>query len=208
MTMNYENAPATRLLATHCALCGRALVDADSITRGIGPICADKYGADVATADADWSRVLVLTDGIVSVDEIDSWGGSARKGANTITHMIAARQDAEEVPMLVDAIHALGYGKLANRLADRLVKKCPAVIVEEGQRNGRDVYVVRTENLTDVMFRAQLAGFRAIRGRWFEGETKSNIVPVTAKRVLWETMQRTLRGAVLRSPKGETTITA
>jgi hypothetical protein len=28
--MSYENAPSTRLLATHCACCGRSLRDANS----------------------------------------------------------------------------------------------------------------------------------------------------------------------------------
>jgi gamma-glutamylaminecyclotransferase len=40
----YENAPATRLLATSCACCGRALLDAISVEAGIGPDCREKYG--------------------------------------------------------------------------------------------------------------------------------------------------------------------
>lgn len=41
--MGYENAPATRMLATHCAACGRALVDAASVEAGMGPDCRSKY---------------------------------------------------------------------------------------------------------------------------------------------------------------------
>lgn len=33
----YENAPATKMLATNCVVCGRALVDAVSVEMGIGP---------------------------------------------------------------------------------------------------------------------------------------------------------------------------
>lgn len=37
--MSYENAPATRMLATHCAACARPLVDAVSVETGMGPDC-------------------------------------------------------------------------------------------------------------------------------------------------------------------------
>lgn len=41
---NYENAPATKMLNTHCVACMRPLVDAVSVESGIGPICREKYG--------------------------------------------------------------------------------------------------------------------------------------------------------------------
>lgn len=40
----YENAPATKLVATDCAACGRPLVDAPSVESGMGPHCRRKYG--------------------------------------------------------------------------------------------------------------------------------------------------------------------
>lgn len=43
-TSGYENAPATRMLATHCAACGRPLVDSVSVEAGMGPDCREKYG--------------------------------------------------------------------------------------------------------------------------------------------------------------------
>lgn len=42
----YENAPATRMLATHCAVCSRPLVDAASVEAGMGPDCRDRHGYD------------------------------------------------------------------------------------------------------------------------------------------------------------------
>ncbi len=42
--MGYENAPATRMMATHCVCCGKSLVDAPSLESGMGPICRQKYG--------------------------------------------------------------------------------------------------------------------------------------------------------------------
>lgn len=51
--MPHENATATRLLATHCAVCGRPLVDAQSVETGIGPICRERYfGVEALTEPA------------------------------------------------------------------------------------------------------------------------------------------------------------
>lgn len=39
--MSYLDAPGTALLATHCAACGRPLLDAASVELGIGPVCRE-----------------------------------------------------------------------------------------------------------------------------------------------------------------------
>lgn len=46
----YENAPATKFVATHCVCCGKALVDAPSLETGMGPVCRKKYGYNDETA--------------------------------------------------------------------------------------------------------------------------------------------------------------
>lgn len=94
--MSYENAPATTLLATNCACCGRALVDAKSVEAGIGPDCREKYGVDVDVTEA------------------------AREEANRIIFQLArgglSRKDAQ--PMF-DRLNALGFVVLAERVARR-----------------------------------------------------------------------------------------
>lgn len=42
--MSYENAPATKMLRTHCCACARPLLDAASVTAGLGPHCRAKHG--------------------------------------------------------------------------------------------------------------------------------------------------------------------
>jgi len=42
--MGYENAPATKIMATNCCCCGKALVDSVSVETGVGPVCRKKYG--------------------------------------------------------------------------------------------------------------------------------------------------------------------
>jgi hypothetical protein len=68
--MSYESAPATKLLATHCACCSRPLVDAVSVETGIGPDCRKKHGYTQAQAEPNWEAVMQLTDGLVSVAEL------------------------------------------------------------------------------------------------------------------------------------------
>lgn len=96
--MSYENAPATRLIATHCVACGRPLVDSESVEAGMGPDCRERHGyyADVspeARADAN-ARVHALATGT-----------------------LAPAQVAAELVM----IRALGFDRLADKLESRLV---------------------------------------------------------------------------------------
>jgi hypothetical protein len=94
--MGYENAPATTLVATNCACCGRALVDAVSVETGIGPECRKKFGIPSDASE------------------------DARTEANKIVFLLArgglAREDAR--PMF-DRLNALGFELLAARVAKR-----------------------------------------------------------------------------------------
>lgn len=49
--MSYEAAPATRMLATHCAACARPLVDAKSVETGMGPDCRKRHGFNLAVSE-------------------------------------------------------------------------------------------------------------------------------------------------------------
>lgn len=92
----YENAPATKLLATACACCGRALVDAVSVETGIGPDCREKYGVDVV------------------VDE------AARTEANALVHAVAKKGvSRKECREICKQLAALGYVVLAARIMKR-----------------------------------------------------------------------------------------
>lgn len=85
----YENAPATRMLATHCAVCGRALVDSVSVDFGIGPDCRRKYGFNQVVSE------------------------EARREANKIVHDIALEQTGLEVARRTVRLRELGFDKLA-----------------------------------------------------------------------------------------------
>lgn len=94
--MSYENAPATKMLATHCAVCRRPLVDAKSVELGIGPDCRKKYGFDI------------------SVDE------SARAMANKLVYEIALKPQHLDTFKRTAILRELGFLKLAKVIEDRI----------------------------------------------------------------------------------------
>lgn len=97
--MSYVNAPATKMLATHCAVCARPLVDAQSVECGVGPDCRKKYAYDLPEAADD-----------------------VREQANAIVRKIALVQKGAEAFALCRDLHKLGWVQLATRISERLTK--------------------------------------------------------------------------------------
>lgn len=99
---NYENAPATLLLATHCAACSRPLVDAVSVEAGMGPDCRKKYMKAETSPEN-------------------------REEANKLVHQIAAALSQSVISgsklaaSLIPQVRALGFEKLADKLTKEFV---------------------------------------------------------------------------------------
>jgi len=94
--MSYENAPATKMLNTHCACCRRPLVDAASVTTGLGPHCRAKHGVPSG------------------LDE------ETRERANKLIFECAhERVDVETLQAAVVELALLGCHKLADRISKR-----------------------------------------------------------------------------------------
>lgn len=96
--MSYENAPATKMLATHCLACGRPLVDAASVEAGMGPDCREKYGYTAEASD------------------------EARAEANALVHGLAVAADEPSVNELRGVcarLIELGFGRLGMKLCER-----------------------------------------------------------------------------------------
>jgi hypothetical protein len=212
--MSYESAPATKMLATQCACCGRPLVDAASIEAGMGPICRKQHGYAAAQVAPDWKSVLSETDGALSVSEIlgfrheaatelnlleASWllgGLETRRVANALVHRIAVDQDGPQVLQLTNAIRALGFTKLADRIAHRLAK---IVITVEG-----DALFVEAP-FSD----AKVEAFRKVPGRSRDkdrGRYGADRFPLTSKRSLFTALKSAFPGATAVGPKGLFTI--
>jgi len=93
---SYEDSPATRMLATQCACCGRPLLDAISVETGMGPQCRKRYLKGVC------------------VDE------ETRKAANELIYEIAIKQN-KEITEPLGKLRKLGYERLVKRIEKRFV---------------------------------------------------------------------------------------
>ena len=109
--MSYENANATKVLATHCCACGRPLVDSVSVQSGMGPDCRKKYFvlSDVPEATRIEANKLVY-----KLAEIVSFGSPA----NDI-----------EFALGVYKLSQMGFTKLAKKIMDKMVQ---ITVTEDG----------------------------------------------------------------------------
>jgi hypothetical protein len=182
--MSYENATATKLLATHCICCNRPLLDATSVERGIGPDCFKKFmGCKIQPNEAN------------------------RHEANEIVYHLAlaisASQDREDelryvgavaVAGALDRLRALGYDKLAAKLEDVWVT------IRITEEDGRLVVVAPYhEDAVKAM--------RAIPGRRWVPARKVNTFPPYARAYLWRVLQRFYAGQAGIGPKGPFVVT-
>lgn len=116
---DYTAAPATALLATHCLACGRPLLDAVSVEKGMGPVCRKKF-----------------------LGEDDDEIGLTRDVANKIVKAMAVPGTQAHV-ILASAtdLDALGFSTLAQRLRDRFMPQ-PKIVLEliDAGELGPDVF--------------------------------------------------------------------
>lgn len=119
-------------VATHCCVCGLTLVDALSCEKGIGPVCRKKYEYEDAfpiTPEVGTPAQKYLAENFPvemaervaeALDADDS-----RKAANLLVYFASAELREEDGDYSVHAAHVLGligYGKLSERILDRLVQ--------------------------------------------------------------------------------------
>jgi len=176
--MSYEDATATKLLATHCVCCGRPLCDAVSVELGMGPECRKGYDAGM--------------------------GDESRTKANEIVHAAAVMAQTGHVEKVVEytkELKELGFDKLASkvgrrfkRVADRRVK---AEIIIEKAKDGmvRVKTPFRRGKCKDF-----IQAWRKIPGRRYN--KGFNYVPETQKKALWKLLVEYFPGKYGDGPKG------
>ena len=179
--MSYEEAPATALIAKACCVCGRPLLEAESIKSGIGPICAERTG---------FFRESVPPE--------------VRARVNTLVYELAAYQRSPEaVPRLVE-LRELGFGEIADRIEERLADLVEIEIVLRPAANRLLVNLPRVE--ADAWTRL-LVDLRTLPGRKVEkvpGEKRSEMTIPNGRRpilALHRVLSRHFAGRVARSPK-------
>lgn len=204
--MSYEQAPATAFVATACACCGRALLDAISVEAGIGPDCRAKYGYGEAQGPADWTRAAVLLGGASGVQAIggealvDAWAVDPQRAANILVRLIAGGRPVggERLPShvggkgaLVAALGSLGFAKLAHKLARRAF----GVQVEDAGAGLLKVRAPYCEAFNDAIKRVP-------GQRWLAAE-KVRTVPASARAALWQAIRESYpAGTIVWGSKG------
>ena len=172
--MNYTEAPATVLLATNCCCCGRPLVDAISVSLGIGPECRDGYAGGITP--------------------------SQQADANRLTYaaaVAAQKGQIETVRKIAEEVRSLGLATLAEKIAERFVnaeRLAKVRITAVG-----DLLEVRTPFRRGASAEF-VAAWRAIPGRKFANGV--NVVPSTSKAALWSLLQKFFGGHYAVGPSG------
>lgn len=181
---SYESAPAVDLVATNCCVCGRPLLEAESLASGIGPICADKTGYGRAGLDP-----------------------AVRSEVNKLVYDLARfGKDVRAVERLA-RLRELGFSELVGRVEERL-----AGLVEirtrlvEGVTPAK-VYVEFPSLESRDAFDALVADLRRVPGRRWEevsGVGKRNTFPRTreASAAFREVLERHFAGRVVSGLKG------
>lgn len=176
--MSYLEAPAAKLLASHCCACGRSLVDAVSVELGIGPECREH------------------NDGGIS--------GEVRAEANRLTYsasLLASAGKLEALAKVVEEIRSLGLTSLADRIESRFAgaAKKAKIKVTEVEVDGAKMLAIETpyrRGLSEEF----VAAWRTIPGRrWIDGR---NVFPAASKVAVWALLKRFFGGEFGVGPSG------
>jgi hypothetical protein len=191
--MSYENAPATQMLATRCACCGRPLVDAISVETGVGPECRKRHGYNDAQGEPDWSAAMQVLDGFVAVADVNP-ALTPRAAVNVLVHAVACTGSLDVgFDARVAAVRALGFTTLADKLVEHAVGKV------EVHAAGDRLAVTTPYN------EAFVAALKLARcgARW-DRPSKVWTVPAdpAARRALWGALRAHYAGALLVTDTG------
>ena len=114
MSACYEDAPSTAMVDVGCPCCGRALIDADSVETGMGPVCRKRHGVIKPDRPAEWPAhpPLLLSDAAK-----DAWARrDAHKVVNCLVFYISTDRAHPRVCEYIDCIDALGYTRVGTAL--------------------------------------------------------------------------------------------
>ena len=206
--MSYENAPATMLVATHCCVCNRPLVDADSVEMGIGPTCrghvepdaepawdvvADYLARWVQEEPTDDVRRNLFENALARMTPEAQAKGSkdGRAVSNVLTHYLAVAMHggATNLGNLIMAVRATGRVRLSDILASRL-------------------YDIRIKyDGDDLLLRSPYSdslrsATRGLHARW-DRERKLYRMPATSRVALDKALRAAYPGKRAFGPKGE-----
>lgn len=176
--MSYENAPSTKLLATHCIVCSRPLRDAASVEIGIGPDCREKYGFDVEVP--------------------------GRVEANRIVHHAAIAAHAGDVKAVLtaaDQIEVLGLTLLADTIRRRFVL-IRLEDVKDGEITWTQVFTPYNPDFVGALHRAVQNGDKRQNRDPETKKFKCWEIKHGARRGLLQALSRVFGGKQAMGPRG------
>lgn len=225
----WELSIETKFISTHCGCCGRSLKTPESVEAGIGPECSARYGTlSTRSAEPDMvaARTLIANfgEGVFAPDVL------ACEDAATVAAVLMHRfsRHFRTCKWIPDAVYALGYHKVAERMAKRASVKigedaqepgadAPSVARVRGFRGGFrraprvETVTIAVEGDTLVVRTPFNEGFNAalretVAGRRWDSAAKAWRVPAAARPALWTALRGAFAGLTLTSPKGESVI--
>jgi hypothetical protein len=185
-----ENNAVRLLVATNCCCCAKDLKDALSAELGIGPVCRRHYYRDDAVSTApDWQSGVCIVANYAPEIDTSSWH-DARTACNTLIKLFAV--DVAGRKWVPEAVYALGYVKLAEKLA---------------QRGGR-VEIKQSDDGTHFVVRCPTPGkfIGAVPGMTWDRKARRLHCPLGAYDTLWAAVKLTYPGLLLVTEKGITPI--
>jgi hypothetical protein len=185
-----ENNSIRFLVATRCACCAKELKDALSGELGIGPVCRKHYfrPSDVSTKP-DWAAGVCFAANFEPTLDTSTWT-DARTACNTLIKLYSL--DVAGRKWVPEAVYALGYTKLAEKLA---------------QRGGR-VEIRPSEDGSTFVIRAPSPGklMEAVPGMVWHRKGRLMTCPRDTYDALWTAVKLTYPGLLLVTDKGITKI--
>lgn len=181
--MSYEDAPATKMLATHCAICRRPLCDAKSVEIGIGPVCRKRYGYDR--------------------DDIDE---ETRAKANKVIYGVAINGHGDP-KLVVDACKKLFDLGLSGVMAAILktAAKVKLSVTDDTHPHGPGRYALKTEWIKGDGREGHAARVKLLRktpGMRWDGEHKVWTFPASSRKRLFAALVEAYPGVAAIGPKG------
>lgn len=200
--MGYEQAFSTKLLATHCAYCGRPLRDADSVENGMGPVCRARVGVNPDVAP-DWlnaQRYFPAENTLAglpvqfstlqkAIDKMDPHAAT-----NWLIHLASVIfSHGDKVGLkyadCVMAVHYLGYVTVAKVLAERHFKI--RLVTDNGDYI---VNVPRNDDFYQGIWQRRI-------GRW-DRDRHAYRVPKQNRKSLWALLIECFDGECGFGPQG------
>jgi len=184
---------------SHCAHCGMALTDAQSISRGLGPVCFKRSGVKDFTPDSpDFIQAMIdLADYPELVEFLTEHykPQGARGLMNGLVKICSLNRKTEIHPVCCNAIQSLGYDKLASLLRESL-----AVVTLREPKDHPGFYNVwvKKSDYTPSWGRA----LRQIPGYSWNRNERGVLIPKNQKKALWKAMLSHYAGLVVKTPKG------